>query len=280
MPFFRREMGRRTAVPERAFRCRCAPGYACRRLPHSPSFSPRRFRAPRFAETVIPLTPDRWTATNTIRFETYLGRPSLYIDKGVAVARGTSLRDGTIELDMAMPQSGNFMGAVFHASSPENSEAVYFRPRGSGTPDAVQYAPALNSVGAAWKIYHGDGANAVATLPVESWGPEDRPRRFGRERLFEERSRTDADGAVLSRRRRRSGRRVDGRLRPRRDSSNIRYTARQPAAPAKPVRLRAGRSRAGMLSDAFDATAFAPATMPNLAGMRWKTSSPSRKDSC
>jgi hypothetical protein len=53
------------------------------------------------AETAIPLTADRWTATNAIKFETYLGRPSLFIDKGVALARGTSLRDGTLELDMA-----------------------------------------------------------------------------------------------------------------------------------------------------------------------------------
>ncbi len=121
------------------------------------------------ADTTIPLTPDRWTATNAIKFEPYLGRPSLYIDKGIALARDAALRDGTLELDMAMPEGGNFMGAVFHAASTDNSEVVYFRPRASGTPDSVQYAPALNSVGTAWKMYRGDGANAIATLPVAQW---------------------------------------------------------------------------------------------------------------
>jgi hypothetical protein len=222
------------------------------------------------AETVIPLTPDRWTATNTIRFESYLGRPSLYIDKGVAVARGTSLRDGTIELDMAMPKAGNFMGAVFHASSPENSEVVYFRPRGSGTPDAVQYAPALNSVGAAWKIYHGDGANAVATLPVESWVHVkiDVAGSVANVYLKNETEPTltvpflagvggEAVGVW-------TGAFGRGAY-----FSNIRYTARPPA-PAQPSPAPRGTLASWQISDAFDATAFAPATLPNLAGMRWE----------
>jgi hypothetical protein len=121
------------------------------------------------AQTTIPLTPERWTATDSLRFTTYLGQPSLYINRGVALATGVEFREGTIEYDMATPRGGNFMGAVFHATSPENSEVVFFRPGQSGTMEAVQYAPALNGVAAAWQIYHGDDANAAASLAFDTW---------------------------------------------------------------------------------------------------------------
>ena len=121
------------------------------------------------AQQSIPLTADHWTATDSLRFVTYLGRPSLYINRGVALAKDAALRDGVIEYDMATPRGGNFMGVVFHATTPENAEVVYFRPASSGRPDAAQYAPALNSVAAAWQVYHGDGANAPVPLTFEQW---------------------------------------------------------------------------------------------------------------
>jgi hypothetical protein len=51
------------------------------------------------AQTVVPLAPEAWNASDSIRFETYLGRPSVYINRGVALARNVSMRDGTIEYD-------------------------------------------------------------------------------------------------------------------------------------------------------------------------------------
>ncbi|MFI5312517.1 MAG: hypothetical protein ACHQQ3_14875, partial [Gemmatimonadales bacterium] len=116
------------------------------------------------AQTAIPLNAAAWTATDGLKFVEYNGRPSLYIDRGVALARDVALRDGTIEMDMATPRGGNFMGVVFHASSARNSEVVFFRPGQSGTVDAMQYAPALNGVAAAWQMYHGEGANAAPVL--------------------------------------------------------------------------------------------------------------------
>lgn len=121
------------------------------------------------AQTTIPLTPERWNATDSLRFTTYLGRPSLYINRGVALATGVEFRDGMLEYDMVTPRGGNFMGAVFHATSAENSEVVFFRPGQSGTMESVQYAPALNGVAAAWQVYHGDGANAAAELAFDTW---------------------------------------------------------------------------------------------------------------
>ena len=121
------------------------------------------------AQTTIPLAPERWTATDSLRFTTYLGRPSLYINRGVALATGVEFRDGTLEYDMATPRGGNFMGAVFHATSAENSEVVFFRPGQSGTMESVQYAPALNGVAAAWQVYHGGDANAAVSLAFDTW---------------------------------------------------------------------------------------------------------------
>ena len=121
------------------------------------------------AQTAIPLTPDSWTATDSLRFGDYQGRPSLYINRGVALATGVALRAGTLLYDMVVPPGGNFMGLVFHASSPESSEVVFFRPGQSGTMESVQYAPALNGVAAAWQVYHGADANAAVDLAFDRW---------------------------------------------------------------------------------------------------------------
>jgi hypothetical protein len=121
------------------------------------------------AQTVVALTPEAWNASDSIRFETYLGRPSVYINRGVALARDVTLRDGTIEYDWAATSRTNFLGASFHATTPDNSEAVFFRVGSSGTPEAVQYGPALNTYGVAWQIYHGAGATAAAELHRERW---------------------------------------------------------------------------------------------------------------
>jgi hypothetical protein len=88
------------------------------------------------AQTVVALTPDAWNASDSLRIETFLGRPSVYINRGVALARGVALRDGTIEYDWAASRRTSFLGASFHATSPDNSESVFFRPGSSGKPDA------------------------------------------------------------------------------------------------------------------------------------------------
>ena len=117
----------------------------------------------------VPLTADRWVASDSIRIETYLGRPAIYITRGVALARGVTLRDGTIEFDMAATPRTNFLGAVFHASALDNTEVVFFRIASSGTPEAIQYGPALKNFGVAWQVFHGPGANGVAELHREQW---------------------------------------------------------------------------------------------------------------
>ena len=117
----------------------------------------------------VPLSPEAWSATDSIRFVPYLGRPSLYINRGVALVRGASMENGTLDLDLAASDTTNFLGVVFRAAAPRFSNVLFLRPGASGTEEAVQYGPAFNSVGVAWQVYHGDGANAVVDVPRNRW---------------------------------------------------------------------------------------------------------------
>jgi hypothetical protein len=121
------------------------------------------------AQTVVPLAPDAWSATDTLRFIPHLGRPSLYFRKGVALIRDAAMENGTLELDLAATDTTNFLGVVFRAASPKFSNVIFLRPGSSGNEEAVQYGPAFNTLGVAWQVYHYDGANAVATLPRNAW---------------------------------------------------------------------------------------------------------------
>lgn len=122
------------------------------------------------AQTVtVPLTADAWEGTDSVRVEPYLGRQSLYINRGVALARGVMLENGTIEYDIAASPRTSFLGLSFRAVSPTFSEVLLVRPRQSGTSQALQYAPAFNNVAAAWQVYHGPESEAVAIIERERW---------------------------------------------------------------------------------------------------------------
>jgi hypothetical protein len=118
---------------------------------------------------IVPLSPDAWIATDSIRSVSYLGRPALYINRGVALVRGASMENGTLDLDVAASDTTNFLGVAFRAATPRFSNVLFLRPGASGTEEAVQYGPAFNSLGVAWQVYHGDGANAVAEVPRNRW---------------------------------------------------------------------------------------------------------------
>jgi len=222
------------------------------------------------AQTTIPLTPERWIATDSLRFTTYLGRPSLYINRGVALATGVEFRDGTLEYDMATPRGGNFMGAVFHATSAENSEVVFFRPGQSGTMESVQYAPALNGVAAAWQIYHGDDANAAVALAFDAWLHVRIDVAGVTARLYLDNDTT----AVLTVPRLAgvSGSSVGvwtGFYGRGAYFSNIRFTPRAPvpSAPAPP--LPQGTITDWDLSQVLDAAQLTPGALPDLAKIQW-----------
>ena len=117
----------------------------------------------------VSLSPADWEATDSLRAETHLGRPSLYLNRGVALARNLALENGMLEYDVAATRASNFLGFAFRSKTPRFTEVLFLRPGQSRTAEALQYAPAFNSLGAAWQVYHGAGANAAVAVPREQW---------------------------------------------------------------------------------------------------------------
>lgn len=222
------------------------------------------------AQTTIPLTPDRWIATDSLRFGPYLGKPSLYINRGVALATGVDFREGTIEYDMVTPRGGNFMGAVFHATSAENSEVVFFRPGQSGTMEAVQYGPALNGVAVAWQIYHGDDANAAVDLVFDQWLHVRIDVAGVTARLFLNYDTTPV--LTVPRLAGLGGSSVGvwtGFFGRGAYFSNIRYTSRPPAPPEPEPPLPPGTIAEWDLSQVLEASQLTPGTLPDLGTLQW-----------
>jgi len=111
----------------------------------------------------------RWNIIDPeARAMTYLGRPSLFLDNGIALLRDSSFADGTIEFDMAMHGHPSFGGVAFRVASKEDYELVYLRPHLSRRPDALQYTPIFNGA-EAWQLYSGDGYTGTAELPANRW---------------------------------------------------------------------------------------------------------------
>ena len=131
--------------------------------------------------SVVPLTPDRWTISQTnFKLEQeedsshngevveYLGRQSLRVSKGLAYVRDVDFRNGTIEVDMAPGANGRFLGVAFRVQTEDDYEVIFFRPGASGSTQAVQYTPGLRGANA-WQIYTGPGYTAAADIPRNQW---------------------------------------------------------------------------------------------------------------
>jgi hypothetical protein len=117
----------------------------------------------------IAFDASRWTLVgHGATTMTYLERPSLFIDNGVALLRDSSFGDGTIEFDVALHGHASFAGVAFRALSADDYELVYLRPHLSRRPDAVQYTPIYNGA-EAWQLYSGPGYTAEAELPLNRW---------------------------------------------------------------------------------------------------------------
>ena len=116
-----------------------------------------------------PFDAARWTLLDPdATAMPYLGRPSLFLDDGLALLRGSSFADGTIEFDLAMHGHASFAGVAFRAASGTDYELVYLRPHRSRQPDALQYTPIFGGA-EAWQLYSGEGYTAAAELPVNRW---------------------------------------------------------------------------------------------------------------
>jgi hypothetical protein len=112
---------------------------------------------------------ERWMLVDpAARVMNYLGRQSLYLERGIALLKDSAFADGTIEFDLALHGHPSFAGVLFRGQSPQDYELVYVRPQRSRQPDALQYTPMIGGQ-EAWQLYYGDGYTAAAELPANRW---------------------------------------------------------------------------------------------------------------
>ena len=98
----------------------------------------------------------------------YLGRQSLYLERGIAMVPDANFADGTIDFDVAIHGNSGFAGVLFRGQSPDDYELIYLRTHRSRQWDALQYTPIFAGQ-EAWQLYTGDGYNGVAELPANRW---------------------------------------------------------------------------------------------------------------
>jgi hypothetical protein len=136
--------------------------------------------APTMTPNPVPITPPgpaqavpfdsgrwRWSA-GTHRVESYLGRQSLYLEKGTASVAGVNFINGSIEFDMAFSANRGFMGAIWRVRDTKNYEEFYLRPHQSGNPDASQYTPVFHGI-EGWQLYHGKRYSVPLVHRFNEW---------------------------------------------------------------------------------------------------------------
>ena len=223
-------------------------------------------------ERPVSLSASAWEGTDSVRAEAYLGRPSLYINRGVALARDVEMENGTIEYDVAATPKTSFLGLAFRATSPRFSEVILLRPRQSGTIEALQYAPAFNNVAAAWQIYHGPESNAAVTIPRERWVHVRVELAGPTARIFFDTATVPT--LTVPRLAGAGGTRFGvwtGAFGRGAYFSNIRYTpSSMPVTSAGAARPEPGIISNWQLSNAIEPAAFTPASLPDLTTLTWE----------
>ncbi len=100
--------------------------------------------------------------------ENVSGRQVLRMETGSASRRDLRLQDGTIEFDVMVTRRRSFVYLSFRVVDDREREEIYFRPRKSGLPDAVQYAPVYQGQ-SAWQLYHGPGKTTALAFEPGAW---------------------------------------------------------------------------------------------------------------
>jgi len=116
----------------------------------------------------MPLTSDVWQLSEKgANFVEHMGRPSIRINRGAAILKDTTFKNGIIEYDISMKELRGFAGVYFRENG-QNSEYFYLRSHQSGNPDANQYVPKINGV-SAWQIYYGERYAVPTTYNYGGW---------------------------------------------------------------------------------------------------------------
>jgi hypothetical protein len=126
------------------------------------------------AQQTLTLQADspRWNLQGEAKTADYQGRKCLLLDGGAAVVNDLEMRDGIVDVDVAIPSQPagrGFFGIQFRvAGDGLSGEFVYLRKHKSGLPDAMQYMPILGG-GLTWQIYNGRGFTGAVDIPRDVW---------------------------------------------------------------------------------------------------------------
>ena len=109
--------------------------------------------------------------STSARVGDHLGRRAVFIrgQSPPVFFGGADFTEGTVEFDLSrIPNAdGQFAGLVFHYLDGFHHENVYFRLHRSGSFEAVQYAPRVNSAAGNWQLY--PEFLRTAWFPSDGW---------------------------------------------------------------------------------------------------------------
>ncbi|AYL94871.1 hypothetical protein [Mucilaginibacter celer] len=126
------------------------------------------------------VNPKQWVIpkNDTLDYElgTYQGSNALIIKRKIgnyksaslAYKPGLNFKDGIIDLDIACPGKGGFVGLAFRIKDAHHYQVVYFRPGSSGTINAIQYMPEKKAE-FNWWDYEATKYQAKAIVPQNKW---------------------------------------------------------------------------------------------------------------
>jgi hypothetical protein len=116
----------------------------------------------------VPFDAERWSweGAEPVPAE-HLGRACFALGTATGWVGDVELRDGTIELELAVGAERGFHGVCWRGRG-DTFETFFVRPHQVGNPDAVQYTPVWNGV-FAWQLYTGPGSWAPVEFPLDEW---------------------------------------------------------------------------------------------------------------
>ncbi|HEY1575578.1 MAG TPA: hypothetical protein VGF82_00705 [Terracidiphilus sp.] len=123
---------------------------------------------PMSADSFVIPAPNAGSATAGPQFVEFLGRKAVYLPSGLIGVKGSKMRDGTIDVDVATKPGSLFAGIAFREESEANLEMIYLRPFATDTIEAMQYTPRLNG-DAIWQLLNSNHEKASAHFSKDQW---------------------------------------------------------------------------------------------------------------
>lgn len=110
---------------------------------------------------------------NSDQFQVANGKIVEHLDRtafmGTAYLQDINFKNGIIEYDMVVTGQRSYPGIFFRVQSRNDYEHFYIRPHRAGLyPDAMQYTPCNNGIGA-WQLFNGKGSTASVEIPENEW---------------------------------------------------------------------------------------------------------------